>query len=297
VVSELNRRLTTKHHFTLPYAPWSNGTVEVVNKEIRKLIRVWISEFRITLKQWPSLIPLMMHVLNFSPSPRLHGYPPALVFGGFTTTQNIGMIFHEEKFFSTKATFDVLSQQVEKLRESLELLHRKLVSHESRRGNHSLIRNRPNFDKGDFVMFATRRFDTGPSRRSVPRWTGPYRVLECISDWEFVIQHLVTNDKFSAHCSRLKYYCDKDLNVTADLKFQITHDEMRYRVSRILNHRVVEGCYEFLTQWEGFDEEDSTWEPLSILLEDVQLICQKYVISIPNTDKLKPVLVKLTGLK
>jgi transposase InsO family protein len=245
VVSELNRRLTTKHHFTLPYAPWSNGTVEVVNKEIRKLIRVWISEFRITLKQWPSLIPLMMHVLNFSPSPRLHGYPPALVFGGFTTTQNIGMIFHEEKFFSTKATFDVLSQQVEKLRESLELLHRKLVSHESRRGNHSLIRNRPNFDKGDFVMFATRRFDTGPSRRSVPRWTGPYRVLECISDWEFVIQHLVTNDKFSAHCSRLKYYCDKDLNVTADLKFQITHDEMRYRVSRILNHRVVEGCYEF----------------------------------------------------
>jgi hypothetical protein len=166
--------------------------------------------------------------------------------------------------------FAELSAQVEELRESLEQLHRKLVS---------------------------RRFDTGPSRRSLLRWTGPYRVLECMSDWEFVIQHLVTNEKFSAHCSRLKYYCDKDLNVTADLKFQITHDEMRYRVAKILKHRVVEGSYEFLTQWEGFDEEDSTWEPVTTLLEDVQSICQQYVLSISDKDKLKPILVKMTGLK
>ena len=40
IVEELNRKLATKHHFTLPYCPWSNGTVQVVNREIRKLIRV-----------------------------------------------------------------------------------------------------------------------------------------------------------------------------------------------------------------------------------------------------------------
>jgi hypothetical protein len=66
VVSELNRRLSTKHHFTLPYIPWSNGTVEVVVREMRKLLKVWVSEFRIGLRKWPDLIPLMNHVLNFS---------------------------------------------------------------------------------------------------------------------------------------------------------------------------------------------------------------------------------------
>jgi hypothetical protein len=154
---------------------------------------------------------------------------------------------------------------------------------ESRRGNYSMLRNRANFDKGDYVMFATRRI--GPSRRSKPCWTGPYKVVECLSDWEFKIQHLVTNEKFSAHSSRLKYYYDKDLNVTADLKYQITDDEMRYRVSKFLDHRIKEGEFELLTLWEGFDEEDSTWEPLNILNEDIPNMCQNYLSQIPSTKE------------
>jgi transposase InsO family protein len=296
VVAELNRRLSTKHHFTLPYTPWSNGTAEIVNKEIRKLIRVWISEFRIQLKQWPLLIPLMMHAINFSPSQRLHGYPPAMVFGGFTTNQNIDMIFAKQEFRSSKLSFEELSQQVTDLKEAFDKLHKKIDSFESRRGNYKVLRNRPNFDEGDFVMFATRRNETGPSRRSKPCWTGPYKVVECVSDWEYIIQHLVTEEKFSAHCARLKYYCDKDLNITADLKYQITHDEMRYRVAGFLNHRIQEGSYEFLTQWEGFDVEDATWEPVNVLVEDVPLLCQKYVLDIAESDKLRNILRKLVNL-
>jgi len=73
-------------------------------------------------------------------------------------------------------------------------------------------------------MFATRRNLTGPSRKSRPRWTGPYRILKCESDWEYVVEHLVTGEKFSAHSSRLKFYCDSQLEVTANLKHQIAHD-------------------------------------------------------------------------
>ena len=117
VIEELNRRMGGKHHFTLPYTPWSNGTVERVNKEIRKLIRVWISEFRIELKEWTSLVPLMIHVLNFSPSPRLQHFPPALVFGGFTTTQNIDMVFRQNsQFRSSSSTFAELSASFKELR-------------------------------------------------------------------------------------------------------------------------------------------------------------------------------------
>jgi hypothetical protein len=94
----------------------------------------------------------------------------------------------------------------------------------------------------------------------------------------------------------MKYYCDKDLNITADLKYQITHDEMRYRVSALLDHRIQDGSYEFLTKWEGFDIEDATWEPVNVLVEDVPLICQQYVMDIAESDKLKSVLRRLVNL-
>jgi hypothetical protein len=295
VVQELNRRMSSKHHFTLPYAPWSNGTVEVVNREIRKLIRLWISEFRITLKDWVSLVPLIIHVLNFSVSPRL-GYPPALVFGGFTTVNNIDSIFISNNFKSSKLSFDDLSKHISDLRISLENLHKEIQEKCTTRGTYSLLRNAPNFDVGDYVMYATRRNLQGPSRKSKPRWTGPYKVTACNSDWDFTILHLVTNEYIHAHSSRLKYYCDKDLHVTADLKYQITHDEMRYRVSKFINHRVHDGNYELLTVWEGFDVEDATWEPLPILFEDVPQLCKDYIIRLPQ-EEAKTLFLNQVGLR
>ena len=295
VVSELNRRMATKHHFTLPYTPWSNGTIEVVNKSIRKLIRSWVSEFRISLSNWPSLVPLIMHVLNFSVSPRL-GYPPALVFGGFNTRSTVDSIFVSPKFRASTLSFDEMSQHVAELRESLSRLHREVAKKVTRRGNYSMLRNRPNFDKGDYVMFATRRNMTGPSRRSRPCWTGPYQVIQLVSDWNFVIKHLVAGEKFPAHASRLKYYCDSSLEVTADLKSQIGHDEMRYRVGKFLDHKCQDGVYMLLTRWEGFDDEDSTWEPISVMIEDVPDLCHRYVQSVPASDKLKRGLVAAIDL-
>ena len=145
-------------------------------------------------------------------------------------------------------------------------------------------------------MFATRRNDTGPSRRSRPCLTGPYKVLKCLSDWEYQIQHIVSDQRFFAHASRLKYYCDKDLNVTADLKHQVTHDEMRYKVRKFRNHMREQGDYKFLTEWLGFDPEDASWEPVVTLLEDVPDMCRDYIDQIPDSDPLKSNLINLMSI-
>jgi hypothetical protein len=128
---------------------------------------------------------------------------------------------------------------------------------------------------------------TGPSKKSVPRWTGPYRVVKCESDWDFVIEHLVTGKTFHSHSSRLKFYCDQDLNVTVDLKQQITHDEMRFKVKSILGHDLIDGEFKFLIHWLGFDEEDSTWEPIRIIQEDLPELVRNYVENLDETDKFK----------
>ena len=283
VVKELNRKLTTKHHFTLPYAPWSNGTVERVNREIRRLIRSWISEFRIELTAWPDLIPLMVHVLNFSNSTR-SGYAPAELFGGFRPRYPLETILTSSGLCQISVGFTALEEHMKQLRRTLDTLHKEVREKERTRGTYSLLRNRPNFDKGDYVMFATRRNDTGPSRLSQPCWTGPYQVLECQSDWDFVIKHLITGKKFHAHSARLKYYCDKELKVTADLKHQIAHDEMRYKVTQFLGHQLEDGNYKLHTQWQGFDAEEATWEPIEIMIADVPKLAAQYVRSLHDHD-------------
>ena len=191
--------------------------------------------------------------------------------------------------------FESLSQSVDILRKSLDELHKTVKDNNLKRsrGNYQMPRYCPNFDKGDYVMFATRHNMQGPSRKSMPRWTGPYRIVDMESDWDFIIEHLVTNEKFHAHSSRLKFYCDKDLEVTLDLKLQITHDEMRYKVNQILNHDLMEDEFKLFVSWQGFDKEDATWEPLTIMLEDVPELVKAYIYGIDDTDKHKNALLAL----
>jgi hypothetical protein len=142
-------------------------------------------------------------------------------------------------------------------------------------------------------MFATRRNLQGPSRKSKPRWTGPYKIVSTESDWDYVIEHLTTGEKFHAHSSRLKFYCDKDLEVTVDLKHQISHDEVRYKVDKIIDHTFMDEEYKLLVVWQGFDIEDATWEPLEILLEDIPTMVKKYIYDLQNSDKYKSALLAI----
>ena len=48
VVAELKDILKPKHHFTTAYSPKSNGTVKRVNREIMKVLRSLVSEFKIS---------------------------------------------------------------------------------------------------------------------------------------------------------------------------------------------------------------------------------------------------------
>jgi hypothetical protein len=46
------------------------------------------------------------------------------------------------------------------------------------------------FDKGDYVVVAVAE----PQNLSTlqPRWNGPYQITEVVSDWVFVVKHLVS---------------------------------------------------------------------------------------------------------
>lgn len=56
--------LKVPHPFTLPYCPWSNGTVKRVGKEFLCVLRSVLSELKMEKTEWPDLIPQVTYVLS-----------------------------------------------------------------------------------------------------------------------------------------------------------------------------------------------------------------------------------------
>jgi IS30 family transposase len=66
-LKELERITGSKRHYTTTYAPWENGTVEVVNITILRVIRSLLSDFKLTWKDWINLTLQNQGVLNHTP--------------------------------------------------------------------------------------------------------------------------------------------------------------------------------------------------------------------------------------
>jgi hypothetical protein len=99
----------------------------------------------------------------------------------------------------------------------------------------TLLRS-PNFQVGDYVLVAEHR-KSGTSQLQV-NWKGPHRVASVEADYVFVVENLVTKELKAAHVTRLRFYKDKELNVTAELAQAADHnDHQLYVVSKILDAR------------------------------------------------------------
>jgi hypothetical protein len=68
------------------------------------------------------------------------------------------------------------------------------------------------------------------------KWKGPRHVASVDSGYVFVVENLLTKKLKTAHGTRLRFYKDKKLNVTAELAQIAEHnDHQLYVVSKILD--------------------------------------------------------------
>jgi len=70
-INELSRIHGIKHHFTTAYAPWANGTVERVMREIKRACTALLGEFKLAPQDWPEIIYMVQTILNSAPLERL----------------------------------------------------------------------------------------------------------------------------------------------------------------------------------------------------------------------------------
>jgi Chromo (CHRromatin Organisation MOdifier) domain len=120
----------------------------------------------------------------------------------------------------------------------------------------------PNFQVGDYVLVAEHR-KSSMSKLQV-KWKGLRRVASVESGYVFIVENLLTKELKAARATRLRFYKDKELNVTAELAQAAEHvDNQLYVVSKILDARYNEQemFHELLVAWRSFPVGEATWEP------------------------------------
>jgi hypothetical protein len=146
----------------------------------------------------------------------------------------------------------------------------------------------PNFQVGDYVLVAEHR-KSGVSELQV-KWKGPRRVASVESDYVFVVENLLTKELKAAHATRLRFYKDKELNVTAELAQAAEHNAQQlYVVLKILDARCNEQemFHKLLVAWRGFFVGEATWEPYSVMAVDFPDMVAKIMESHEDIDTVR----------
>ena len=268
----LQQRLLIQHHFTAAYAPWSNGQVERVNREIRELLSTLITENQLQQESWTELLPLVNFVLNNTPSTRLGSHSPMEAFTGHKPTSPLTAIFQQEatEFTTIAADSDTVRAMVTQLQTSLHDIHDHIVAIQPRKKTRRPEQQDVDFDIGDYVLIS--RVNDKGKDKTRNLWTGPARVTARLNDRLFETTNLVNGTTRQYHADFLKRYADRNLTVTKQLKNFIAHEGGAAQINRIGNHRINGRTWELLVFWQGYPDDNATWEPLQSLHQDTPVI-------------------------
>lgn len=80
LLAHLRSQFKSEHRFTLAYCPWSNGTVEVVLRELLLSLRPLLSQYQIPLGSWPEILHVVQSLLNKNMLERLGNRCPLTAF-------------------------------------------------------------------------------------------------------------------------------------------------------------------------------------------------------------------------
>jgi hypothetical protein len=122
----------------------------------------------------------------------------------------------------------------------------------------------------DYVL-VSEIYKSGVSKLQV-KWKGPHCVASVESDYVFIVENLLTKELKAAHATRLRFYKDTDLSVTAELAQAAEHnDHQLYVVSKILDARFNEQAmfHELLVAWHGFPVGEATYSVMAVDVPDM----------------------------
>jgi hypothetical protein len=220
-----------------------------------------LSELKMYADECPEVVNMVQSVLNNSLSTRLNKRTPMQVFTGHEKTTPLALMLKDDVPVNAPPDF-VKAQKLmefEKMSKAMTEIHAQVAEKATRdrkadiqkHSDKTHVRS-PKFQVGDYLLVAEHR-ESGVSKFQV-KWNGPRRVASVESNYVFVIENLLTTELKAAHATRLRFYKDKEPNVTAELAQADEHNgHQLYVVSKILDARYnkQEMFHELLVAWRG----------------------------------------------
>jgi hypothetical protein len=116
------------------------------------------------------------------------------------------------------------------------------------------------------------------------RWLGPHRAVQAITGWIFVVEDLRDGKQSTHHASRTKLFAAKDLLVTQDLLDHFAYVKGGHIVEELRDCRFDKALklWTVLVEWMGLSEAETTWEPVTNLVEDVPVLARNFVLEHGN---------------
>ena len=295
VFAALTGRLGIRHHFTTAYCPFANGLVERANKTVLQHLRAICSEARLTLDQWPDILPVVQGIINASPCRALDGLAPVTVHCGMPPGNPLHTAFLPDAADYTTVSSPVSAvSHATALQEELLRLHARVRSvpprpHPTRPGEQPI-----NFGVGDFVLVSSLHGRTQGRHKLECKWFGPQRIIAAPTPYTFTVQDLESGVETDVHAQHLKFYSDRDLTVTPQLLKFAAHSALGHIVTAITDHTLAPP--RVLVHWAGYSAEEATWEPLPSIYETNRADVRRYANAIVDRASRRALLDLLKSL-
>ena len=282
-----------KHHITLAHCPWANGAIEIFGRQLLWTTRALLSELGYSATDWMKVRPLINLVLNYREREVLGGRTPIEVMTGHAPRTPLQIVLWNGVTLKDADGCDVEWKRVEKymdkLAKALDILHQRVVdkADKSRQKKAAKAANKNRglqFELGDLVMVASWGNSAHIKKGSklCPGWQGPYQVSGTVSPTTYEVQLLGREDKPAkrVHWSRMKRFAGPDFNISERLVRTAVNDCQKFDVQEFIGWRASDdGDIELRVRWEGFEEQDDTWQGLEGLFEDVPALVRQYLRS------------------
>ena len=267
---ELFKILRTRLSFSSTAHPESDGQTERVNGILVVMLRHFIDA---NLSDWSTYLPYLEFAYNSSIQ-KSTGFSPFFLNYGYDPATPIAFTHDEEPEVKLQSVVDFVQSMQTLWSQASDAIHEAQTS-QSYYANRQRDLTR-SFEVGDMVLLSTKdlrvHFHAKDHHKLQPLYIGPFRISEKLSAVSYRLELPPTLEIHDViYISKLRRY-----NAPAEPVFRRDHiileesNTKLYIVESILKRRTKRGRHtEYLIKWQGFPSHEATWEPRSLLMEDV----------------------------
>ncbi|TYZ64407.1 hypothetical protein PybrP1_004049 [[Pythium] brassicae (nom. inval.)] len=130
VIAQATSRLGITDRLSPVYAPWLNGAVERVNRDILQVARVMLLEAKLYVRNWDFVLPVVQTCINHSAVVSLDNRSPIEVFTGLSPPPLLRMVTiqHDDRTQVLEPRPKAAERQLQHVREKLECMHTAAVA-------------------------------------------------------------------------------------------------------------------------------------------------------------------------